>query len=181
MAHFTTKCPWQPSKALKRGATSLGSVIAAWCFSPGCGNAPLRSAVGSRSALPVATAYRKTCPAMVLIRCADSRAPRLSTRRKTDSNSGALISEIGRLPIKGNRSRSNRLIIVTACPGVHVGVNFICHSRAMTSNVSVSSVFACFCDLRTAPGSIEVFYNCVRRHSALNYCSPAEFEQKACV
>ena len=28
---------------------------------------------------------------------------------------------------------------------------------------------------------IEVFYNCVRRHSALNYCSPAEFERKACV
>ena len=26
---------------------------------------------------------------------------------------------------------------------------------------------------------IEVFYNCVRRHSALNYCSPAEFERKA--
>ena len=28
---------------------------------------------------------------------------------------------------------------------------------------------------------IEVFYNRVRRHSALNYCSPAEFERKACV
>nr|CAI78639.1 Transposase [uncultured delta proteobacterium] len=28
---------------------------------------------------------------------------------------------------------------------------------------------------------IEVFYNCVRRHSALNYCSPAEFERRACV
>ena len=28
---------------------------------------------------------------------------------------------------------------------------------------------------------IEVFYNCVRRHSSLNYCSPAEFERKACV
>jgi transposase InsO family protein len=26
---------------------------------------------------------------------------------------------------------------------------------------------------------IEVFYNCVRRHSALNYCSPVEFERKA--
>jgi len=26
---------------------------------------------------------------------------------------------------------------------------------------------------------IEVFYNCVRRHSALNYCSPAEFERNA--
>jgi putative transposase len=25
---------------------------------------------------------------------------------------------------------------------------------------------------------IEVFYNCVRRHSSLNYCSPAEFERK---
>ena len=70
--------------ALRRGATSFGSVIAAWCFSPGCGKAPLRSPDGSRSALPVATAYRKTCPAMVLIRCADSRAPRLSTRRRTD-------------------------------------------------------------------------------------------------
>jgi len=28
---------------------------------------------------------------------------------------------------------------------------------------------------------IEVFYNCVRRHSSLNYCSPSEFERKACV
>jgi len=27
---------------------------------------------------------------------------------------------------------------------------------------------------------IEIFYNRVRRHSALNYCSPAEFEHKAC-
>lgn len=27
---------------------------------------------------------------------------------------------------------------------------------------------------------IEVFYNRVRRHSALNYCSPVEFEKKAC-
>ena len=38
---------------------------------------------------------------------------------------------------------------------------------------------------REARGSIfeyiEVFYNCVRRHSALNYCSPVEFERKACV
>jgi len=37
---------------------------------------------------------------------------------------------------------------------------------------------------REARGSIfeyiEVFYNCVRRHSALNYCSPAEFEKNAC-
>jgi putative transposase len=28
---------------------------------------------------------------------------------------------------------------------------------------------------------IEVFYNSVRRHSALNYCSPSEFERRACV
>jgi putative transposase len=38
---------------------------------------------------------------------------------------------------------------------------------------------------REARGSIfeyiEVFYNCVRRHSALNYCSPVEFEKRACV
>lgn len=38
---------------------------------------------------------------------------------------------------------------------------------------------------REACGSIfeyiEVFYNCVRRHSALNYCSPAEFGRNACV
>ena len=27
---------------------------------------------------------------------------------------------------------------------------------------------------------IEVFYNRVRRHSALNYCSPVEFERKVC-
>ena len=26
---------------------------------------------------------------------------------------------------------------------------------------------------------IEIFYNCVRRHSALNYCSPTEFERNA--
>jgi transposase InsO family protein len=37
---------------------------------------------------------------------------------------------------------------------------------------------------REAQGSvfeyIEVFYNRVRRHSALNYCSPVEFEKRAC-
>jgi putative transposase len=37
---------------------------------------------------------------------------------------------------------------------------------------------------REARGSIfeyiEVFYNKVRRHSALNYCSPVEFEKRAC-
>jgi len=27
---------------------------------------------------------------------------------------------------------------------------------------------------------IEVFYNCVGKHSALNYCSPTEFEGKMC-
>jgi transposase InsO family protein len=38
---------------------------------------------------------------------------------------------------------------------------------------------------REARGSIfeyiELFYNRVRRHSALNYCSPAEYERKASV
>ena len=38
---------------------------------------------------------------------------------------------------------------------------------------------------REARGSIfeyiEVFYNRVRRHSALKYCSPVEFERKVCV
>jgi transposase InsO family protein len=37
---------------------------------------------------------------------------------------------------------------------------------------------------REAQGSvfeyIEVFYNRVRRHSSLNYCSPVEFEKRAC-
>jgi transposase InsO family protein len=28
---------------------------------------------------------------------------------------------------------------------------------------------------------IEIVYNRVRRHSALNYCSPAEFQRRACV
>ena len=64
---------------------------------------PLRSAEGSRSALPVATAYRKTCPAIVLIRCADSSAPRLSTRRRTASSSGALISQSGRFADPGEQ------------------------------------------------------------------------------
>ena len=36
---------------------ALGSVIAAWCFSLTGGNAPRRSAAGSRSARPVAMAY----------------------------------------------------------------------------------------------------------------------------
>jgi len=27
---------------------------------------------------------------------------------------------------------------------------------------------------------IEVFYNRVRRHSLLNYCSPVEFKKRAC-
>ncbi len=27
---------------------------------------------------------------------------------------------------------------------------------------------------------IEIFYNRIRRHSSLNYCSPAEFEERGC-
>ena len=41
---------------------------------------------------------------------------------------------------------------VVAWLGVHEGENFACHSRAITSKVSVSAVPACFMALRTLPG-----------------------------
>ena len=45
-------------------------------------------------------------------RCAVSNAPRLSMRRITESNSGAVISRIGRLPIHGNISFSSLPMIL---------------------------------------------------------------------
>ena len=74
----------------KKGSNLLRVRDRRMMLSPGCGKAPSRSADGSRSALPVATAYRKTWPAIVRILCAVSRAPRLSTRRRPSSKFGGL-------------------------------------------------------------------------------------------
>src|SRR5262245_55944875 len=54
-------------------------------------NAPRKSADGSRSALPVAMAYRNTIPHVLRSRRAVSYRPRVSTLRRTASTSGAVI------------------------------------------------------------------------------------------
>ena len=71
---------------------------AAWCLGMTGVSVPLKSAVQSRSARPVATAYRKTCPQIDLTRWAVSIFSRASILRNTCSMSVALSSEIARVP-----------------------------------------------------------------------------------
>ena len=71
-------------------------------------NAPRKSSDGSRSALPVAMAYRNTMPHVLRSRRAVSYRPRASTLRRTASNSGAVILAIGRSPITGWAKSSNQ-------------------------------------------------------------------------
>ncbi len=113
-AHLTTNDPRYPSMACRSGATSFGSVSAARWLDLYGGNAPFRSAAGSRSALPVATAYLKTWPQMVLTRCAVSSAPLDSMRRSMASSSGGLIFPTGLSPMTGKTSRSSLLRVVSA-------------------------------------------------------------------
>src|SRR5262249_19669918 len=61
-------------------------------------SAPRRSAVGSRSARPVAMAKRNTAPIVLRARVAVSCRPRFSILRKASRISGHLISAIVRLP-----------------------------------------------------------------------------------
>ena len=67
--------------------------------------------VGSRSARPVATAYRKTCPQFRRALWAVSKAPRSSIRRITSKICGGFRSVIGILPIQGKKSLSKRRMI----------------------------------------------------------------------
>jgi len=71
------------------------ALIAAWCVVAAGASAPRRSWVGSRSARPVATAYRNTCPRCCLVRCAVSCLPHTSRHRKTLSDSIGMILESG--------------------------------------------------------------------------------------
>ena len=90
------KNPSYVSIARSKAPMRFGSMIEAKCRSVGGGRAPRRSPVGSRSARPVAMAYRKTCLQFCMARWAVSTAPRLSIRRNTASSSGARISATGR-------------------------------------------------------------------------------------
>jgi hypothetical protein len=95
--------------------------------------APRRSAVGSRSARPVATAYRITWLRRRFARCAVSCLPRRSSLRNTSRSSRAINAEMGRDPMYG-KSRSSR--VQTAFFSVF-GANgcFASHSRPRASNV----------------------------------------------
>jgi hypothetical protein len=73
-------------------------MVARW-MTCGVANAPRKSTDGSRSAPPVAMAYRNTMPQVLRSRRAVSYRPRASTLRRTASTSGAVISAMGRSPI----------------------------------------------------------------------------------
>ena len=62
------KNPSYVSIARSKAPMRFGSMIEAKCRSVGGGRAPRRSPVGSRSARPVAMAYRKTCPQFCMAR-----------------------------------------------------------------------------------------------------------------
>lgn len=114
---------------------ATGSVMAERFFGFTGGRAPRRSATGLRSALPVAIAYRSTCPQFCSTRCEDSTAPRSATRLTVDRNSFAVISAIGLLPSQGKISFSSRSMILLACNATQVSDCFACHSRATTSKL----------------------------------------------
>src|SRR5215470_12695373 len=70
---------------------SAGSTIAGRWTTFGAVNAPRKSSDGSRSALPVAMAYRNTMPHVLRSRRAVPYRPRASTLRRTASSSSAVI------------------------------------------------------------------------------------------
>src|SRR5262245_32800053 len=74
-----------------------GSTMAARWTTFGAVNAPRKSTDGSRSAVPVAMAYRNTMPHVLRSRSAVSYRPSASTLRRTARTSGAVISATGRL------------------------------------------------------------------------------------
>jgi hypothetical protein len=132
-----------------------GSVNAArWTGRTGA-SAPRKSPEGSRWARPVAIAYRNTCPEICRARWAVSAAPLPSIRRNTANSSGAVMSAIGRAPIHGKISRSNRRSFFSSCDAAHCGANFAIHSRAMASKLLADrSAFAFLTALRCSLGSI---------------------------
>jgi len=86
---------------------------------------PLDRLTGSRSAPSGGNGISEIRPAMVLIRCADSKAPRLSTRRKTAKSSGALIWAQVVLPDPWEKIRApSGVMIVTAYPGIPGSAEF---------------------------------------------------------
>jgi len=87
--------------ARSKAPSLRGSTIAARCWTLGVMSAPCKSDDMSRSARPVAIAYRSTLPQVLRSLRADSWRPLTSTVRRTVSSSGAEISRTGRLPISG--------------------------------------------------------------------------------
>jgi hypothetical protein len=61
---------------------------------------------------------------------------------------------IGLLPSQGKTYNSKRRMILLLWLAAQDGENFACHSRVMTSKVSVSSVSAAFCAFLMMLGSI---------------------------
>jgi hypothetical protein len=99
-AYLVTVWPSKPSIARSSAPTALGSTIVARCVTVGVISAPRRSAVGSRSARPVAMAKRKTAPTVLRARVAVSCRPRFSIFRSGGgSYLGAVITrKIPRVP-----------------------------------------------------------------------------------
>ncbi len=114
----------------------------AWCFEFAGGSAPFKAAEGSLSALRVDTANLNIWPQLWWIRCAVSKAPRFSTRRKTINNSAEVIAPIGLAPIQGNTSFSSLSNTLEECPFDQLAARLAHHSRAMASKLLLEALAA---------------------------------------
>jgi hypothetical protein len=117
--------------------------------------APRRSGVGSRSARPVAMAYRMAWPMLASARCAVSRAPRVSIWRTSSRTKGGVMLATGGRPVRGHTSRPSRAMIRSAWLVLQVGRYFSNHSRATISKLlAARSTPAAFSAFRLALGSM---------------------------
>src|SRR5208282_5438193 len=114
----------------------------------GDARAPAKAPVGSLSARPVATAYRKTCPIVARSRFAVSSLPRDSTVRRTERISGAVISLIGRLLRVGEAKLKSHSALPTVTSALPPRRFLSTNSSAMAANVFSAalafSILACF-------------------------------------
>jgi hypothetical protein len=107
-AHCTARIPLYSSMPRRIPASSSGLVTAAKCPASEGARAPRRFLVMSLWQRPLETAYRKTWLQLPSVRWAVSFAPRSSIFRITFRSSLGVISAIGREPMAGKMSFTNR-------------------------------------------------------------------------